>query len=103
VLVDAQSLKETCCVTVRGQLLWPLVDKILVSTAIGTIGAREHNVLPAVFGKSRGVGATGRTRQMTIQSAIYRHWDICQLENFPGFLSIIAKNVPFAQEWGVGN
>lgn len=55
-----------------------------------------------MFGKSRGVGATGRTRQTTIQSAICRHWNICQLEIFPRSLSIIAKNVPFYPRMGGG-
>lgn len=67
-----KALRDLLCDGPR-QLLRALVDKILVSIAIGTIGAKEHNVLPGVFGKSREVGATGRTRQMTIQSAICRH------------------------------
>ena len=50
-----KALRDLLCDGPR-QLLWALVDKILASIAIGTIGAREHNVLPGVFGKSRGVG-----------------------------------------------
>lgn len=53
-LVNTESLKETCCVTVRGSFCGHSWTIFLVSIAIGTIGAREHNALPGVSGKSRG-------------------------------------------------